>query len=270
MSFEFKMKKWRHGKKSKRYNGAYDRSGRNNSDSKHLSMRARESSNTTYKHYVEKGFTDYREMQRFLKARIGKSVDDVFSEFVKEMKKHNRRSNIKDIFYSFFNNAYLNERWWSGFYIGDGIIRYKKREPIKPRESAKQADYNKETISKDVLKEVNSAWINFRGPKLLGKLWVSVKGNVMLLPVYIVDTYKFDNRYMENPDVFRLYARKPLEYLQGFTLCYIVGIGSMYSFQRMHGPYSYATQRFYYIVNISDIERYKKERFSERTSLVKY
>lgn len=30
MSFEFKMKKWRSGKKSKRYNGAYDRSGRNN------------------------------------------------------------------------------------------------------------------------------------------------------------------------------------------------------------------------------------------------
>lgn len=263
MSFEFKMKKWRHGKKSKRYNGAYDRSGRNNSDSKHLSMRARESSNTTYKHYVEKGFTDYREMQRFLKARIGKSVDDVFSEFVKEVKKHTRRGSIEEIFYSFFNNAYLNERWWQGFYLDEGIIRYKKREPIKPMESAKQAEYNRGTISKDVLKEVNSAWINFRGPKLLGKLWVSVKGNVMLLPVYIVDTYKFDNRYMENPDVFRFYTRKSLEYLQGFTLCYIVGIGSMYSFQRIHSPYSDTTQHFYYIVNISDVERYKKEKFNE-------
>lgn len=263
MSFEFKMKKWRSGKKSKRYNGAYDRSGRNNSDSKHLSMRARESSNAAYKHYVEKGFTDYREMQRFLKARIGKSVDDVFSEFVKEMKKHNRRGSIEEIFYSFFHNENINERWWQGFYLDEGIIRYKKREPIKPMESAKQAEYNRGTISKDVLKEVNSEWINFRGPKLLGKLWVSVKGNVMLLPVYIVDTYKFDNRYMENPDVFRFYTRKSLEYLQGFTLCYIVGIGSMYSFQRIHSPYSDTTQHFYYIVNISDVERYKKEKFNE-------
>lgn len=263
MSFEFKMKKWRSGKKSKRYNGAYDRSGRNNSDSKHLSMRARESSNAAYKHYVEKGFTDYREIQRFLKARIGKPVNDVFSEFVKEMKKHTRRGSIEEIFYSFFHNENINERWWQGFYLDEGIIRYKKREPIKPMESAKQAEYNRGTISKDVLKEVNSEWINFRGPKLLGKLWVSVKGNVMLLPVYIVDTYKFDNRYMENPDVFRFYTRKSLEYLQGFTLCYIVGIGSMYSFQRIHSPYSDTTQHFYYIVNISDVERYKKEKFNE-------
>lgn len=263
MSFEFKMKKWRSGKKSKRYNGAYDRSGRNNSDSKHLSMRARESSNAAYKHYVEKGFTDYRGIQRFLKARIGKPVNDVFSEFVKEVKKHTRRGSIEEIFYSFFHNENINERWGQGFYLDEGIIRYKKREPIKPMESAKQAEYNRGTISKDVLKEVNSEWINFRGPKLLGKLWVSVKGNVMLLPVYIVDTYKFDNRYMENPDVFRFYTRKSLEYLQGFTLCYIVGIGSMYSFQRIHSPYSDTTQHFYYIVNISDVERYKKEKFNE-------
>lgn len=50
-----------------------------------------------------------------------------------------------------------------------------------------------------------------RGPQLLTKMWVVVKGNLMLLPVYLVSSVKWESLQDPNDKAIGIYGKKAVE-----------------------------------------------------------
>lgn len=87
----------------------------------------------------------------------------------------------------------------------------------------------------------------------------------MFLPVYVVGEEKWDrSRGKTNPMKFlyRVCKKSELLYLKDFTKVTVCGLGGHYSIANNDTPRYYTDYNYYpYIVRVSDIENYKKEKF---------
>lgn len=95
MSYEFKMKGHGNGRKSRLYKKT-KRASMNRMDVSHLPMRVQSDKNGYWGQTSRgRGQFSYKEVENFLMARVGRPVNDVFSEFVVEMKKHEQKRGSK-------------------------------------------------------------------------------------------------------------------------------------------------------------------------------
>lgn len=195
MSYEFKMKGHGNGRRS-RLHKKTKRASMNRMDVSHLPMRV-QSDEKGYWGQISRGrgHFPYKEVRDFLMARVGRPVNDVFSELVIEMKKHEQNEPIKETFDYFFN--YKEDKmkgyyWASGFYVTNGILNYKKYPRKRQTYSPKHIRWNKTHIDREMLErfQPHNSYLFQRpkstGPLFIGLLWVSVKGYYMLLPVWSV------------------------------------------------------------------------------------
>ena len=275
MSYEFKMKGDGNGRRSRLYNKTM-RASMNRMDVSHLPMRVQFDRKGYWGQTSRgRGYLPYKEVRDFLMARVGRPVNNVFSEFVVEMKKHEQNRPIKEIFDSFLD--YEEERmkgyeWASGFYVTNGILNYKKYSRKKQAFSPKHIRWNNNHIRMDVLEQFKHITTplfqraSTTGPLFIGKLWVSVKGNYMLLPVWAVHRDKFDSSKDTDVRRFGLYTKATLEHLLQFTRATVIGKGGSYKVLDYESPKGrwYNTYVYYdYIVKITDIEEYTKQKFKE-------
>lgn len=273
MSYEFKMKGDGNGRRSRLYNKTM-RASMNRMDVSHLPMRVQFDRKGYWGQTSRgRGYLPYKEVRDFLMARVGRPVNNVFSEFVVEMKKHEQNRPIKEIFDSFLD--YEEERmkgyeWASGFYVTNGILNYKKYSRKKQAFSPKHIRWNNNHIRMDVLEQFKRISLFQRasttGPLFIGKLWVSVKGNYMLLPVWAVHKDKFDSSRDTDVRRFGLYTKAQLEHLLQFTRATVIGKGGSYKVLDYESPIGIWCNIYVYydyIVKIADIEEYTKQKFKE-------
>ena len=106
--------------------------------------------------------------------------------------------------------------------------------------------------------------LGMRGPQLLTKMWVVVKGNLMLLPVYLVSSVRWESLQDPNDKAIGIYGKKAVEQLKEFVIAKVVGYGSQYAVtvwkSSTYKNWS-INDYYYYVVKISDIEAYKKEKY---------
>lgn len=122
MSYEFKMMRSNRGKKDReeqRYN-------RNKSKDYSGTVPMRRGSSESS---LDVPYVSFKEVKGFLKSRVNKPIDVVFSDFQEEMKKHPKVNKIKDLFNSYVSKdkeAMNINRNATGFYIKNGVLKYKK------------------------------------------------------------------------------------------------------------------------------------------------
>lgn len=273
MSVEFKNSRWGRNRNSRLFKKTR-RAAMKKIDAPHLPMRVQTGKNgywgQTENYPVH---TPYGKIHKFLKARIGKPIDKVFSEFLIEARKFRQIDNLKDAFYSCISYERDKHRGYpKGFYISNGILNYRddwardKEEPT-PEKFRKYNEEHWDISVFDIFKPLHNT-----GPYPIGKFWVEIKGQYMLLPVYAVYDDKW-NYYTKGDSntystIWKARKKRTYDYLKEFTRCSIVGKGDWYSFLKSfirpvdwyrYEDYNY----FYYIVRISDIEKYKKETFKK-------
>lgn len=274
MSYEFKMKGHGNGRKSRLYKKT-KRASMNRMDVSHLAMRVQSDKNGYWGQTSRgRGHFPYKEVRDFLMARVGRPVNDVFSEFVVEMKKHEQNESIKETFDYFFD--YEEEKmkgyqWASGFYVTNGILNYKKYSRKKQAFSPKHIRWNKTHIDRKMLERFQpyDSYLFQRhkttGPLFIGKLWVSVKGNYMLLPVWSVYRGKYEAKLSNDPHIMALWNKSSVEHMKLFTRVIVIGEGDSYrvSEPSSWGRYYDRVNYYDYIVKITDIEEYTKQKFKE-------
>ena len=275
MSYEFKMKGYGNGRKSRLYKKT-KRASMNRIDASHLPMRVQSDKNGYWGQTSRgRGHFPYKEVENFLMKRVGRPVNDVFLEFMLEMKKHTQNEPIKETFDSFLD--YEEEKmkgyqWASGFYVSNGILNYKKYSRKRQAYSPKHIKWNNSHIKMDVLEQFKpiTTYLFKRasttGPLFIGKLWVSVKGNYMLLPIWAVHRDKFSSSRDTDIRRYGLYTKAQLEHLLQFTRVTVIGRGCSYEVLDYESPRGkwYSSYIYYdYIVKITDIEEYTKQKFKE-------
>lgn len=272
MSIEFKMSRYGRNKKS-RLHKKTTRAALNSIDATHLPMRVHTGKNGYWGETMAgRAFLSYKKMRKFLMSRIGKPVDKVYSEFLTEVKKFSQNENLKDLFDSLINYERNKYRGYSkGFYISDGILNYKDdykgKVNIIPKNLIKYNEEHWDESVFDVFKPLNNT-----GPNLIGKFWVRIKGQYMLLPVYAV----YDKKWGYSRGKYEDYSiewlpikkrNKECDYLREFTECYVLGKGGYCRVSKSYIDWDNALKTdyhyFLYIVRISDIENYKKEKFKK-------
>lgn len=266
MSYEFKMKGHGNGRKSRLYKKT-KRASMNGVDASHLPMRVQSDKNGYWGQTSRgRGHIPYKKVENFLMKRVGRPVNDVFSEFVVEMKKYKQNKPIKETFDSFLDyeeEKMKDYQWASGFYVSNGILNYKKYSRKKQAYSPKHIKWN-DTHIIDVFDQLHKA--TTIGPLFIGKLWVSVKGNYMLLPVWVVSSGKFSSSRDTEARRYSSYTKAQLEHLLQFTKVTVIGRGSYYEILTYASPLGrwYSSYTYYdYIVKITDIEEYTKQKFKE-------
>lgn len=243
MGYEFKMRG-----PGKGYNKKFRRAVTNRTESGHLPMRA----------FLDGGYFPYRgvpykEIRGFLKARAGKPVDKVFSEFLTEMGKHRKNYSSKQVFYRI---VYGNARHCGqNFYVTNGILNYGRRRK-KNFPSQKHLEWNKEHFNPDSIigklytkTEYGTLDAKVTGPFPLGRLWVTVNGMYMLLPVYLVLARKWEKRH----------DRHDLSYLEDFREVPPVKTGKNTPdllFMESLPSHDY----FKYVTRIQDVENYTRQK----------
>lgn len=274
MSYEFKMKGHGNGRRSRLYKKT-KRASMNRMDVGHLPMRVQSDKNGYWGQTSRgRGYFSYKEVRDFLMARVGRPVNDVFSEFVIEVKKHEQNRPIKEIFDYFFDyEEERNERFMNGhqaFYVTNGILNYKKYSRKKQAFSPKHIRWNKTHIDREMLERFQpyDSYLFQRpkttGPLFIGKLWVSVKGNYMLLPVWSVYRGKYEAKLSNDPHIMALWNKSSVEHMKLFTRVIVIGEGDSYRVSES-SPWRYYDKVNYYdyIVKIADIEEYTKQKFKE-------
>lgn len=92
-------------------------------------------------------------------------------------------------------------------------------------------------------------------------MWVVVKGNLMLLPVYLVSSVRWESLQDPNDKAIGIYGKKAVEQLKEFVIAKVVVYGSQYAVtvwkSSTYKNWS-INDYYYYVVKISDIEAYKK------------
>ena len=100
----------------------------------------------------------------------------------------------------------------------------------------------------------------------VGKLWVCINGQYMFLPVYVVQEEKWNRSRGKTSPVkflYRDYKKSELLYLKDFTRATVCGLGAYYEIANSD-ILGYFRDRNPYIVKVSDIENYKKEKFTKK------
>ena len=182
------------------------------------------------------------------------------------MKKFRQKEDLKELFYSHIDYERDKMRFGrgEGFYVSNGILNYRNDYRKNQKTPKKFIEYNLSHFDKKLLNLKSES----AGPVAVGKLWVCINGQYMLLPVYVVGEEKWDrSRGETNPMKFLYRACKKSEllYLKDFTRVTVCGLGGHYSIANNDMPRYYADYNYYpYIVKVSDIENYKKEKFTKK------
>lgn len=86
----------------------------------------------------------------------------------------------------------------------------------------------------------------------------------MLLPVYLVSSIRWESLQYSNDKIVGIYGKKAVEQLKEFVTAKVVGYGSHYAVtvwkSSTYKNWSIGDY-YYYVVKISDIEAYKKEKY---------
>lgn len=251
MSIEFKNSRWGRNRNSRLFKKTR-RAAMKKIDAPHLPMRVQTGKNgywgqtSNYPVHIP-----YDKIHKFLKARIGKPIDKVFSEFLAEARKFRQSDNIENAFYSCIDYERDKYRGYSkGFYISNGILNY-RNDYKKSRPPKKFSEYNKRHWRDNSINF--SDVLDTKGPIFINNLWVEVKGQYMLLPVYAVET----NKYMRD-----------LEDSNQFARAHVIGQGYWVSAycKDEYNIFTLSSPSYYYyifVVKVSDIENYKKETFKK-------
>ncbi len=151
-------------------------------------------------------YISWSSVEKFLKSRKGKPIDDVFSEFTQLCKKSNI-FNAKEIFDSHIqkDEEYLKE--FGGCYISNGILNYKSSNwmsKYKSQRSKREFDYkfyvkwNKSHLpSIDKIKEVCKKTIMYGRPVFLGKFYIYIDKKYELKSIFVT-RYYYIYGYCEN------------------------------------------------------------------------
>lgn len=260
MSIEFKMSRGNNGRKSRLYK-RIKRASLNRIDAPHLPMRVHSDKGGYWgRTNPYPAYSSYKKISKFLMERVGKPVNIVFSEFLSEMKKFRQKKDLKELFYSHIDYERNKIRFGrgEGFYVSNGILNYRNDYRKNQKPPKKFIEYNLSHFDKKLLNLKSE----LAGPIAVGKFWVCINGQYMLLPIYVVSEEKW-NRSRGNTDSikfpYRVYNKSGLLYLKGFTEATVCGLGGYCSIANSDIPRYY--NYYLYIVKVSDIENYKKEKF---------
>lgn len=147
---------------------------------KHLGMR--EHSRLGYDWFEGKqGYLSWKDLNKFLEKNVGKNVDEVFSKFIRRAKKFKHDVNLREMFFSEFNDT---KKYLKGNYELDSENRIVKRKEVKEKKiSAQEAfDYNTKHYPSNIrfyLKETELVY--------LGEFYLRDKTTYSwkLVPIYI-------------------------------------------------------------------------------------
>lgn len=267
MSIELRMSKYRNGRKSRLYKKT-KRASMNKIDATHLPMRV-QSDKGGYWGQTSRGLVHipYSKIRKFLMARVGRPVDKVYSEFLQEGSKYAQIRNLQEVFNEFIHQRdnYANRGLkLGGFYVSNDILNYKASKKRVELFNRSHIEYNRSHFpDSETMKNVTLV-LGIRGPQLLTKMWVVVKGNLMLLPVYLVSSVRWESLQDPNDKAIGIYGKKAVEQLKEFVIAKVVGYGSQYAVtvwkSSTYKNWS-INDYYYYVVKISDIEAYKKEKY---------
>ena len=267
MSYELKMQGVGNGKRSRLYKKT-KRASMNKIDATHLPMRV-QSDKGDYWSQTSRGLVHipYSKIRKFLMTRVGRPVDKVYSEFLQEGSKYAQIRSLQEIFDEFIHQRdnYANRGLkLGGFYVSNGILNYKASKKRIELFNRSHIEYNSSHFpDSETMKSVTLV-LGIRGPHLLTKMWVVVKGNLMLLPVYLVSSIKLESLQYPNDKAIGIYGKKAVEQLKEFVIAKVVGYGSQYEVTVWKSS-TYMNwcinDYYYYVVKISDIEAYKKEKY---------
>lgn len=143
-------------------------------------------------------YISWSSVEKFLKSRKGKPIDDVFSEFTQLCKKSNI-FNAKEIFDSHIQKDEEYEKEFGGCYISNGILNYKSsnwKSKYKSQRSKREFDYkfyvkwNKSHLpSIDKIKEVCEKTVMYGRPVFLGKFYIYIDKKYELKSIFVARYY---------------------------------------------------------------------------------
>ena len=265
MSYELKMQGVGNGKRSRLYKKTR-RASMNKIDVTHLPMRVQSDKGGYWGRTSGRGLVhiSYSKIRKFLMARVGRPVDKVYSEFLQEGSKYAQIRSLQEIFDEFIHQRdnYANRGLkLGGFYVSNGILNYKASKKRVELFNRSHIEHNRSHFPDSKTMKNTTLVLGMRGPQLLTKMWVVVKGNLMLLPVYLVSSIRWESLQDHNDKAMRIYGKKAVERLKEFVIAKVVEYGSQYIVtvweSSTYKNWSISNY-YYYVVKISDIEVYKK------------
>ena len=162
-------------------------------------------------------------MEAWLTRQLDRPINDVFSDFVKEFKKTYKGSQSPDeFFYNYVDKMKVSRSRYHGstFYVSDSgfLCRYSKyhRPPCiynRRQEVKAHIEYNKQ-----ILKRLE---VKGRGPKYLGKVWVTGKGVTKIVNVWLISQAKLEGLSNSLEGL----SKSMKNYLQDFTPVSVAGYG---------------------------------------------
>lgn len=221
----------------------------------------------------------YKIIYRYLDSMLGKSYEEILGDLTKKIGSNAKYSA------SYYLNKVKNEFYINYKFNNNKLVKFTPN--IKQIEPKKFSIYNHKHIKKEVFEKLlksykdNKNHIIFNdiprlaGPYYVGKLWVSFKGNYMLLDVSVVSVIKFQAKDYPEECGKLGWKHSKLQYLQAFLPIQVCGVCSVFSCEcaLQEEDYLHANKYFRYllsgynvdanylfIVKKQDIEKYKKEK----------
>lgn len=145
-------------------------------------------------------------------------------------------------------------------------MNYKGYSKKRPVFSLRHLKYNNTHIDRNILEKFQPYNLSFfqrpqtLGPVFISKLWVLVKGNCMLLPVWCVYREKYEAKLNNNSHSMVPWSKASIEHMKLFTRVTVIGEGDSHE---VKDPNSQWIDHYDYIAKIADIEEYTKQRFKE-------
>ena len=263
MSIKLKLEKHRNGRSSRVFKKTR-RGFLKKVESSHLPMKVH-----SYSSYAEpfndRVYLSYSKIYKFLKARIGKPVDKIYSEFLVEARKYKQVEDLKELFQSFINQteqaACRGYERGGLFYVSNGILNLSKFKVRKSPFTKNHIKYNREHFLSNLEMSDLVLKLGHSGPQLLNKMWIEVNGNVLCIPVYLVSKVRWELLQEATNKIIGIYGKSDVERIKEFTRVNLGGYGFEYASLTWEYKTLKSYDRFYYVAKISDIETYKKEKY---------
>lgn len=193
-------------------------------------------------------------VKRWLYKQVGRPMDKVYSDFIKEFRKSYKGSmSPKDILEWYIDEEKMNHRVYGPrFYKSpSGILcRYKEVINSTTYNRRREASQSHIDFNKGVLKDIKIGE-NETGPKYMGKLWVTAKGFTKILNVWLV----LEGKWQRDPLYVSVYglSKKERSYLEDFTIASVAGYGMTY---KVPTPWDFYDNSCVYrfIVKLSDLK----------------
>lgn len=268
MSIELRLSRLGNGRRSRLYTKTR-RAAMNKIDATHLPMRVQSGKGSYLEKVSHRGIhLSYYKVRKFLLANVGRPVNKVYTEFLASARKYTQIESLKEIFEDFIYEYDMHKRrgWRTNgcFYVSNGILNYKKPEIRRELYNKSHIKYNHKHYPEAKEMAELTLKLSYLGPQPLGEMFVIVKGNLLLLPVYLVSKVRWES--LQNPThlVIGIYGRTSAERIKEYTKVELVGYGFSHEVLTWQSPvycWSRTYDYFYYVVKIADIEAYKKEKY---------